>query len=817
MSIITQSGYVEADTNGGASTTVNAVLTWAQAAGDLIVVMVNVAVASAPILAAYPQDTSGNKYVPIGTSETDTSNNFTGVFYACLNAKAASASANTVTVKDTTAGAAGDLLVAVFGATAPGYIWILDQFNKNRGTGTSVTPGAVTTVYPNEFLTSFAIVANALTTPFPGSPWINEAVDPNGGQESYYIATTTQSGVNPTFTQNSSGVWVALIATFAAIPMVPPASFPDRNAAPPRPFPDSGFQAWPPRVAAAAPAPTEAYWSYPDRMQQPSRTHLETQFFNPPPVVAARLSDAAPARRYTAYPDRIDLPPSNLRSEFVAPPPPVVAAHLSDAAPIGAKTSYPERIPAAAAVAQQQASFSIPPKPLPNVAVPTLVSTSFPDAVRAASVPPSDWAQGGFTDSVDIGGADWSYPDRIDPPRRNVQDYVTTVGAPERTQVYLDQDFPDRVLAARPVAQQQAVASMPLPLERTSTYLDQDFPDRVPRAPAVAQQQDAAARPLAPDRTAPLAVQVYQDRIDHVGGMPTAQQQDQAARNLVPLVYVRNWDLTSYPVTVPAAARPAQVFDATELNPLPRPNAPAPTEGYASYPDRLPGAQRVAQTQDVAMRPLAPEQTIPRAPVSYPDRVPGAPFPPNAQQAVAALPTKPEEPIPVTYGSYPERVPPALAVAQQQAVASRPHAPEAPLPSDWRTSYPDAVLGPRQPQFLAATTVGAPPAIPAFFGLSYPERVLGRPFPTSQQQTFGGPTAPPPPPIVPVFVCENVYPDMALRHPAWMTLMITSAWMPDVAPLPLPATVVRAILREFVVTGVHLGECIATSIVLGED
>lgn len=888
----THPGYAEADTTGGASATVNVALTWAQAAGDLILVWVSFAVSAGPLLAAYPQDTSGNVYVPIGTSETDSSNNFTGVLFACLHAKAAAASANTVTVKDTTAGAAGDLLVSVFGWTAPGYIWILDQFSKNRGNSTTATPGAVTTVYPNEVLAAFATVANTVTAG-PSSPWNNEPADPNGGMESYYIATTTQSAVNPSYTQ-TTGVWISVIATFAAIPMVPPAVYPDRVAAIPTSSPDRGFQAWHPRVPPAAPAPTEAYWSYPDRMQQPSRTHLETQFFNPPPVVAARLSDAAPARRYTAYPDRVDLPPSNLRSEFVAPPPPVVAAHLSDAAPRGAKTSYPDSVLRAAAVAQQQAALDLPPLPIPNATAPTLVPSSYPSAVPAPQRPPSDWAPSGFSGSVDDAGVDFVFPDRIDRPATRDSGWTTVVTAPERTQVYIDQDFPDRVRAAAPVAQQQDVATRPLAPERTApyfpteypgqvlgrmlptaqqrensgdlpsapertaTYLDQDFPDRIPRPQPVAQyHQDSAARPLAPERTTPLAAQSYPDRVDgkglptgqqqaaldvpplpitntaaptvaywsypdqvlRVGGLPTAQQQDGGARNLPPLVYTRNWDLTSYPVAVPGAARPAQVFDATELNPLPRPNSPAPTEGYASYPDRVPGAQRVAQTQDVGARPLAPEMKLPTPYLSFPDRALGAPFPTTEQQHVASLPPKPEEAAPNDwYASFPDLVRgAALPTSQQQAASARPLAPEAPLPSDWRTSYPDAVLGPRQPQFFAATTVGAPPAIPAFFGLSYPERVPGQSLPTTQQQAFAGPTAPPPPPVVPVFVCESVYPDMVLRHPAWTTLMITSAWMPDVAPQPLPAMVVRAILREFVVTGVHLGESIATSIVLGED
>lgn len=235
----TNAGYVEADTNGGASTSVSATLGWAQATGDLILVEVSFAVSVGPVVAGYPQDTSGNVYTFV-ESQTDPSSNFTVALYECRSAKKANAGANAVTVHVTTAGAAGDLLITVNGATAPGYVWIRDQINKSSGTSATPANGSITTTFANTFAVALITVGNTIVSPFPGAPWVNQAVDPNGGLESYAISTATAT-LAPTYNQSPSGVYAALIAAYGASPAAPTVVVNQRAPGFPRSAPPPGI------------------------------------------------------------------------------------------------------------------------------------------------------------------------------------------------------------------------------------------------------------------------------------------------------------------------------------------------------------------------------------------------------------------------------------------------------------------------------------------------------------------------------------------------------------------------------------------------
>lgn len=234
----TNAGYVEKDTGSGANTSVSATLGWAQAGGDLILVEVSFAVSVGPVVAGYPQDTSGNTYTFV-ESQTDPGSNFTVALYECRSAKKAAAGANAVTVHVTTAGAAGDLLVTVFGATAPGYVWIRDQINKASGTSATPANGSITTAFANTFAVALISVGNTIVSPFPGAPWTNETVDPNGGQESYAINTSTLT-LAPTYNQSPSGVYAALIASYGASPAAPTLAVNQRAPGFPRSAPPPG-------------------------------------------------------------------------------------------------------------------------------------------------------------------------------------------------------------------------------------------------------------------------------------------------------------------------------------------------------------------------------------------------------------------------------------------------------------------------------------------------------------------------------------------------------------------------------------------------
>lgn len=787
-------------------------------AGDLIVAFIN----SDPAVTVTVSD--GTNSFLMTSSQTNA--DYYQVIGYLLAAPAASAGTYAITM--TASGTPADTLTSFsilrFTSSLPGT-WATAGFNKNSATNTAVTPGAVNpTGSQGVFVHGTGVDSNITATGgasgFTVTPTTNQY--PNGAQSGlgdtfgdiveYQIWTSPPGSTNPSATQSSNAIFVSMMQAFSFTPIIAPLdSFPDSLPHNTTAHPSQAlFSARNIAPVAAVTVPTVAFWDYPARHQQPHRAALETSFFSPPPVVAARLSDAAPIGAKTSYPERIDRPAR----------PPSDWGITRNIAPIAAAVT------------------------------PTQFPTSYPEAVRGPQRAPSDWAPSGFAGSVDDAGVDWVYPDRIDPPRRPAPDAVTVVGAPERTQVYLDADFPDRVLRAQAVAQQQDAAAHPLAPERTSTYLDQDFPDRVlaARRPApdavttvLAPEQTIARAPTSypdtalrtrsapdyattagqpeaplpeprttyPDRidrprgtpdavteagnpipntAAPVSAYVsYPDRIDRVGGLRTANQQDAAARNLPPLVVVRMWDLTSYPATVPAAPRTAQFLDATEINPLPRANSPAPTIGYWSYPDRVLRAPPVAQQQDAAAHPLAPEEKLPAPYTSYPDRALGTPFPVTEQQHVAALPTKPEDAVPLMFGSYPDRVLAAPAVAQQQAAAAIPFAPEVKAPSDWRTSYPDAVRGPLQPQQLASTGVGLPPVVPTFFGLPYPDIVRGRTFAAHQQQVYTAPVQPPPPPLVPVYF-SAVYPERLVRISYWAALdsFIAQPFSITKAPEPSP-------------------------------
>jgi hypothetical protein len=133
-----------------------------------------------------------------------------------VNEKAGTTPGTLVVFAVNSSESAADMSLAVFGARAPGHTWIEDQFSNGRGSGTTVVlPGDVITQYPNEFLVA-ADGVGTTTIGYPLPPWNSEPVDGLGGVQSYYVASSIQSSVSPSYGQSPSSAWCLQLGTFAA-------------------------------------------------------------------------------------------------------------------------------------------------------------------------------------------------------------------------------------------------------------------------------------------------------------------------------------------------------------------------------------------------------------------------------------------------------------------------------------------------------------------------------------------------------------------------------------------------------------------------
>jgi hypothetical protein len=207
MPVIAFSGYV---TTPGTQT-LSSTLTWAQSAGDLIVLLINY---DGSI--TQPSDTSGNVYTQFGTPSS--SNNSHETIYYCLGAKAAGAGANTVTIAQSAPGTGIDFSVAVFGFSAPGHTWVQDQYiNNSQGNATAITTGSVTTTHAVEVLVSGTAADNSITARSGGS-WVTEPLDSQGDAQEYLIVDSVQTDIAATYTQSMPGLGMSQLGTFAVEP-----------------------------------------------------------------------------------------------------------------------------------------------------------------------------------------------------------------------------------------------------------------------------------------------------------------------------------------------------------------------------------------------------------------------------------------------------------------------------------------------------------------------------------------------------------------------------------------------------------------------
>jgi hypothetical protein len=204
--VIAFSGYV----TSSAFRTLSSTLTWAQSAGDLIVLLINYDGSITQL-----SDTSGNVYAPFGTPSSNYYSHQT--IYYCLDAKAAGAGANTVTITQSAPEAGIDFSVAVFGFSAPGHTWVQDQYVNNSQSSASFTTGSVTTVYASEVLVSGTAVDSSITQASGGS-WVTEPLDAQGDAQEYLIVDSVQSVIAATYTQLVPGLAMSQLGTFAAKP-----------------------------------------------------------------------------------------------------------------------------------------------------------------------------------------------------------------------------------------------------------------------------------------------------------------------------------------------------------------------------------------------------------------------------------------------------------------------------------------------------------------------------------------------------------------------------------------------------------------------
>ena len=86
----------------------------------------------------------------------------------------------------------------------------LDQVSSQTGTGTAVTSGAKTTTQANELIFGYASVDNCVISAGTGFS-VRQTAGCNMSEDMIVSATASYAA---TFTQNASGGWVGLLATF---------------------------------------------------------------------------------------------------------------------------------------------------------------------------------------------------------------------------------------------------------------------------------------------------------------------------------------------------------------------------------------------------------------------------------------------------------------------------------------------------------------------------------------------------------------------------------------------------------------------------
>ena len=457
-------------------------------------------------------------------------------------------------------------------------------------------------------------------------------------------------------------------------------------------------------------------YTVPARTLHPSRDGTQTEAWLPrvAPV-------AAPTEAYTSYPDtmrqghRLHLEPAVFRPnapERTSPysdqdfPDRVLRAKTApDHFPSGFQGTVDDAgvdwsFPDTVSRAQPRSTDWWTTSGLPITSVPTEAYWSYPDRLVRATTGPDWWTLAGKPEErVPYASTD-SYPDRL-VRATTAPDGWTLAGRPERTAPYSDQDFPDRVIRARTAPDWSPTVGRP---ERTAPYSDQDFPDRVLRAKTAPDWSPTLG---APERTAPYSDQDFPDRVLRARTGP----------------------------------------DDHTLWPLPLPTLVAPTEGYWSYPDKVIRATTAPDAWTTVQRP---ERTAPYSDQDFPDRVL------RARTATDWSPTvgRPEETAPLASQSYQDRFPRPVPAPDWSPTTGRP---DERLPAPW-ANYPDQVLRARGgPDNVTVAQMQIRPP-PAWWW--YPDTVLGRPYPTTEQMVESLWVKPIPTPSTPTW-----YPDVVLRAP----------------------------------------------------
>lgn len=196
--------------SGTASLTPTILITYAVAAGDLLIVTL-VFYSTVPTVSI--ADTSGNTYVQAGSYQRDANSPSTSCVFYCLSAHAASANTNTVTVTFSAATVASN--IAILGYSSAGTAWSLDQTAGNVGTTGNPATGSFTTTSPNEALVCACYCDNGFSA--VGSGWTQQFLSGDIlAITEDQIATGTGSFNGQVTQLGGSGQWSAAAASFAA-------------------------------------------------------------------------------------------------------------------------------------------------------------------------------------------------------------------------------------------------------------------------------------------------------------------------------------------------------------------------------------------------------------------------------------------------------------------------------------------------------------------------------------------------------------------------------------------------------------------------
>jgi hypothetical protein len=178
--------------------------TSAQVAGDLNIVVVGWNDTSAKVSSA--TDSSGNTYALAVGPTTSSGGPFTQSIYYASKINAASAGANTVTVKFNKGASYPDVRIAEYGGVSA-----LDAKAGASGNSTNSASGAATTAYVNELVFGANIVATG--TSGAGSGYTSRLITYDGDIVEDRIVSATGT-YNATAPLTSSAAWVMQMATF---------------------------------------------------------------------------------------------------------------------------------------------------------------------------------------------------------------------------------------------------------------------------------------------------------------------------------------------------------------------------------------------------------------------------------------------------------------------------------------------------------------------------------------------------------------------------------------------------------------------------